>query len=50
LNQILSDLTGQSLEKIQHDTDRDFFMRADEAKEYGIIDEVMSSRQGEKVG
>ncbi len=50
LNQILSDLTGQSLEKIQHDTDRDFFMSADEAKEYGIIDEVMSSRQGEKVG
>jgi ATP-dependent Clp protease protease subunit len=50
LNQILSDLTGQSLEKIQHDTDRDFFMSADEAKGYGLIDEVMASRSGEKVG
>jgi ATP-dependent Clp protease protease subunit len=50
LNQILSELTGQPLEKIQHDTDRDFFMSAQEAKEYGIIDEVMTSRPGEKVG
>jgi ATP-dependent Clp protease protease subunit len=50
LNQILSDLTGQSLEKIQHDTDRDFFMSADEAKGYGLIDEVMAFRPGEKVG
>lgn len=50
LNEMLAGDTGQSIEKIQHDTDRDFFMRADEAKEYGIIDEVMSSRQGEKVG
>jgi ATP-dependent Clp protease protease subunit len=49
LNKILSGLTGQSLEKIQRDTERDFFMSADEAKEYGLIDEVMSSRQGEKV-
>ena len=50
MNEILSELTGQPLEKIQHDTDRDFFMSADEAKEYGIIDEVMASRPGEKVG
>jgi ATP-dependent Clp protease protease subunit len=50
LNQILSDLTGQPLEKIQHDTDRDFFMSADEAKGYGLIDEVMAFRPGEKVG
>jgi ATP-dependent Clp protease protease subunit len=50
LNQILSDLTGQPLEKIQHDTDRDFFMSAEEAKGYGLIDEVMASRPGEKVG
>jgi ATP-dependent Clp protease protease subunit len=50
LNSILSELTGQSLEKIQHDTDRDFFMSADEAKKYGLIDEVMASRPGEKVG
>jgi ATP-dependent Clp protease protease subunit len=50
LNKILSELTGQPLEKIQHDTDRDHFMSADEAKEYGIIDEVMVSRPGDKVG
>jgi ATP-dependent Clp protease protease subunit len=50
LNQILSDLTGQPLEKIQHDTDRDFYMSAEEAKGYGLIDEVMASRPGEKVG
>jgi ATP-dependent Clp protease protease subunit len=50
LNKILSDMTGQSLEKIQQDTDRDHFMSADEAKEYGLIDEVMVSRQVEKVG
>jgi ATP-dependent Clp protease protease subunit len=50
LNKILSDLTGQPLEKIQRDTDRDHFMSADEAKDYGIIDEVMASRSGEKAG
>ncbi|MGD0153932.1 MAG: ATP-dependent Clp endopeptidase proteolytic subunit ClpP [Thermacetogeniaceae bacterium] len=50
LNQIMVELTGQPLEKIQHDTERDFFMSASEAKEYGIIDEVMTSRPGEKVG
>jgi ATP-dependent Clp protease, protease subunit len=43
LNQILSFHTGQSLEKIQTDTDRDFFMSGDEAKAYGIVDEVISS-------
>jgi ATP-dependent Clp protease protease subunit len=43
LNTILSFHTGQSLEKIQADTDRDFFMSGDEAKEYGIVDEVISS-------
>ena len=42
LNQILSERTGQSLEKIQNDTERDYFMSALEAKEYGIIDEVLS--------
>ncbi|MGD0622598.1 MAG: ATP-dependent Clp endopeptidase proteolytic subunit ClpP [Thermacetogeniaceae bacterium] len=50
LDHILEELTGQTLEKIQHDTERDFFMSAQEAKEYGIIDEVMTSRPGEKVG
>lgn len=41
LNKILADRTGQTLEKIQKDTDRDYFMSAAEAKEYGIIDEVI---------
>ena len=43
LNGILSNHTGQPLEKIQADTDRDFFMSGQEAKEYGIVDEVISS-------
>jgi ATP-dependent Clp protease protease subunit len=41
LNKILSDHTGQPYEKIQADTDRDFFMSGEEAKEYGIVDEVI---------
>ena len=41
INEILSLHTGQALEKIQKDTDRDYFMSAQEAKEYGIIDEVI---------
>ncbi len=41
LNKLLSDHTGQPLEKIEKDTDRDYFMTADEAKEYGIIDKVL---------
>ncbi|HDH1946962.1 TPA: ATP-dependent Clp endopeptidase proteolytic subunit ClpP [Staphylococcus aureus] len=41
LNRILSERTGQSIEKIQKDTDRDNFLIAEEAKEYGLIDEVM---------
>lgn len=40
LNRILSENTGQSLEKIQSDVERDYFMTAEEAKEYGLIDEV----------
>lgn len=43
LNQILSYHTGQPLEKIRNDTDRDFFMSGDEAKDYGIVDEVIRS-------
>ncbi|MDD4801992.1 MAG: ATP-dependent Clp endopeptidase proteolytic subunit ClpP [Syntrophomonas sp.] len=41
LNRIMAARTGQKLEKIQKDTERDFFMSALESKEYGIIDEVM---------
>lgn len=44
LNRILADRTGQDIEKIQKDTERDYFMSALEAKEYGIIDEVFSKR------
>jgi ATP-dependent Clp protease, protease subunit len=43
LNSILALHTGQSIEKIQTDTDRDFFMSGHEAKEYGIVDEVITS-------
>ncbi len=45
LNRILAELTGQPYEKIQKDTDRDFFMSAEEAKAYGIVDEVITSRK-----
>jgi len=41
VNEILSSHTGKSLDKIKEDTDRDFFMSAQEAKEYGILDEVL---------
>lgn len=44
LNQILSERTGQPLEKIQMDTERDNFMSSIEAKEYGLIDEVITHR------
>jgi len=42
LNQIYVERTGQPLEKIERDTDRDFFMSAEEAKEYGLIDAVIT--------
>ena len=42
LNDILTDATGKSFEKIEKDSDRDYFMSAPEAKEYGIIDDVIS--------
>ncbi|MBI4435903.1 MAG: ATP-dependent Clp endopeptidase proteolytic subunit ClpP [Candidatus Omnitrophica bacterium] len=45
LNQILSHHTGQSLEKVEKDTDRDYFMSAEEAKEYGIVDEVIVGKK-----
>jgi ATP-dependent Clp protease protease subunit len=44
LNRILVHHTGQSMEKIQRDTDRDFFMTAEQAREYRIVDEVIASR------
>ena len=45
LEEILANHTGQSLERIHTDTDRDFVLEAQEALEYGIIDDVISSRQ-----
>ena len=44
LNQILMHHTGKDLSQIQNDTDRDFFMNGEEAKEYGIIDHVIKNR------
>ena len=44
LNNMLAERTGQSLEKIEKDTDRDYFMSAEEAKEYGLIDQVIEER------
>jgi len=43
LNAILSQHTGQEIEKIAKDTDRDYFMSADEAKEYGLVDDVITT-------
>lgn len=45
LNRIMQKHTGQPLETIEKDTDRDNFMGAEQAKEYGLIDEVLASRQ-----
>jgi len=42
LDQIIADKTGQPIEKVSRDTERDFFMSADEATEYGIIDRVIA--------
>ncbi|MGV3112525.1 ATP-dependent Clp endopeptidase proteolytic subunit ClpP [Staphylococcus pettenkoferi] len=45
LNKILAERTGQSIDQIEKDTDRDNFLSADEAKDYGIIDEVMQPEE-----
>lgn len=44
LNKILAERTGQPLERIERDTERDYYMSADECKEYGLIDQVLSKR------
>jgi ATP-dependent Clp protease protease subunit len=44
LNKILAERTGQPLERIARDTERDYYMSADEAKEYGVVDQVISKR------
>ncbi|MEM5787725.1 MAG: ATP-dependent Clp protease proteolytic subunit, partial [Syntrophobacteraceae bacterium] len=48
LNSILKNHTGRDLEQIQRDTDRDFFMSGDQAKDYGVIDEVISDRGSDR--
>lgn len=50
LNQLLAQHTGQALEKIEADTERDFFMSAEEAKNYGLIDQVISRQNIPTVG
>ena len=44
LNEILADSTGQPIENINRDTDRDFFMSAEDAKKYGLIDDILTQR------
>ncbi len=44
LNEIMAERSGQSIEKVERDTERDFFMTSAEAKEYGLIDEVLEKR------
>jgi ATP-dependent Clp protease protease subunit len=44
LNEILAQHTGQPLDRIEEDTDRDYIMGAEQSKEYGIIDDVLSRR------
>ena len=44
MNEIMASMTGQPLEKIEKDVERDFFMTAQEAKEYGLVDEVIENR------
>jgi ATP-dependent Clp protease protease subunit len=45
LNQILADHTGQPIERIAKDTDRDFYMTAEEAKEYGVVDDILTKQK-----
>jgi ATP-dependent Clp protease protease subunit len=44
VNQILAKHTGQKIDKIAKDTDRDFYLTAEEAKKYGLVDKVLSKR------
>ncbi len=50
LNEILAQHTGQDLDKISKDTDRDFFLSGEGAKDYGLIDEVLDRRPGAETG
>lgn len=48
LNKILADATGQPLDKLQRDVDRDYILEAPQAVQYGLVDKIISSRGGEK--
>ena len=48
LNHVLAQHTGQPLERIAADTDRDFYMSAEEAREYGLVDEVLAKDKSEE--
>ena len=48
LNQLLAEHTGQPLERISEDTERDRYMTAEEAKEYGLVDEILTHEPAEK--
>lgn len=48
LNQILAKHTGQSVKKVEHDTDRNFYMDTEEAKKYGIIDSILKTKTNSK--
>ncbi len=48
LNKILSERTGQPLDRVERDTERDYYMSAEEAKEYGILDQVLEKAIGDK--
>jgi ATP-dependent Clp protease proteolytic subunit ClpP (EC 3.4.21.92) len=48
INRILAEHTGQPIEKIEKDTERDYFMSALEAKEYGLIDEIFDPKAGKR--
>ena len=45
MNKLLAEMTGQSIEVIERDTDRDNFMTVEQAKEYGIIDQIIAKRK-----
>ena len=49
LDELLAQHTGQTLEKVSKDTDRDFIMTADEAKAYGIVDEIITTREARAI-
>ena len=50
MNELLARMTGQSLDRIKNDTERDYFMSSAEAKEYGLIDEILIKKKDEKDG